>query len=606
MSETAAPFGPPSARVKPDTQMSAAARKFARLEQIGSLLLVVIALGAPLLMTDIYQMNVLIFAAINAVLATGLAIVVHTGRLSLAQATFGGVGGYMSGVLVMHFGWNYWLAVTAAAICAAGCGVLLALTSLRLRGFYFAIATLTFGQLTNVILGAWSSVTGGFSGMFGIPNPPPIGPFSFANPLVYYYFVLIVLAVVLGIRHVCSSGSRFGRALTILGEDEVLASAIGVPSTPYRLAAFAISSAIGGVAGSLNAHFIQGISPPDVAPIVSVFILVMVMAGGIGTLSGPVIGAVILTAIPEFLRASAQWSMFVYGVFLVGYTFLFRNGIVALIQSVFRRVVGDISDTDAPAGLETKPVLHAPLEPLSSAEPRADASVIEFRDVRCSFGENTVLESVSFVVRGGRIHGLIGPNGAGKTTLFNVITGNAPLSDGKILFRGSEVQPSAARMARLGIARTFQHARVFPRRTTAENIALAAEMANRAVDHGYLARLMTNCGLDSLRDLRASRLTHFQRRLITIAMAFAPAPDLILLDEPLAGLDDTETLVLRDLISALQQQTGCTILLIEHKLSVVMRICDALTVLDGGRIIAEGPPDAVARDEAVIEAYLGA
>ena len=221
---------------------------------------------APLILTDIYELNVLVFAAINAIMATGLAIVVRTGRLSLAQATFGGVGGYLTGILVTQHAWNYWLALPTAAACAAAFGLILGMASLRLRGFYFAIATLTFGQLAYVVLGAWSSVTGAFSGMFGLPHPSPLGFITFDDPRYYYYVMLAVLCIALIVRLLCTSWTRFGRALSLLGEDDILAQAIGVPSTPYRLSAFVISSAIGGIGGSFNAHFVQGISPPDIAP----------------------------------------------------------------------------------------------------------------------------------------------------------------------------------------------------------------------------------------------------------------------------------------------------------------------------------------------------
>jgi ABC-type branched-subunit amino acid transport system ATPase component/ABC-type branched-subunit amino acid transport system permease subunit len=562
------------------------------------------ALGAPLVLSNIYQLNVLVFAAINAIMASGLAIVVRTGRLSLAQATFGGVGGYLTGILVTQHNWNYWLALPCAAICAAAFGLILGLASLRLRGFYFAVATLTFGQLAYVVLGAWSSVTGGFSGMFGLPHPPRLGFVNFNDPRHYYYFMLAALGLTLIIRLLCTSWTRFGRALSLLGEDDVLAQAIGVPSTPYRLSAFAISSAIGGVGGSFNAHFIQGISPPDIAPAVSVFVVVMVMAGGVRSLLGPVIGAVILTAIPELLRASAEWSMVVFGVFLIGYVFLFRDGLVSLVSRFATKLLGEPE-----AGAEAHCGVGAlgaagPAPPRNSPPLRGDA--LTCAEVSCAFGSNVVLKRVDLVVKPGVIHGLIGPNGAGKTTLFNVVTGMAPLSKGEVRVGGASVTPRPSAMSRLGLSRTFQHARVFMERTAKDNVSLAAEMSGHAIDPDYLSWVVAVCGLKPIESRVASKLSHFERRLVTIAMAIAARPSLVLLDEPLAGLDDTETQEVQALIRRLHAELGCAILLIEHKLGVVMKICQWLSVLDNGAIIAEGAPAEVAKNPAVIEAYLGA
>ena len=564
-----------------------------------------VALVAPLLLSNIYQLNVLVFAAINATMATGLAIVVRTGRLSLAQATFGGVGGYLTGILVLQYGWYYWLALPFAAICAASFGVVLGVASLRLRGFYFAIATLTFGQLTYVVLGAWSSVTGGFSGMFGLPHPPSLGFVSFDSPTGYYYAMLALLALALVVRWACTSWSRFGRALSLLGEDEILAQAIGIPSTPYRLSAFAISSAIGGIGGSFNAHFIQGISPPDIAPTASVVTVVMVMAGGVRSMIGPVLGAVILTVIPEFLRASAEWSMVVYGAFLIGYVFLFQDGLVSLVARAARRVLAARGSQGEATVIKAGQLCQAGPAPSRKTE-EADGVALECANVACAFGDNLVLKSVSLKVQNGVIHGLIGPNGAGKTTLFNVITGNAPLTSGEIKVQGARVTPRPSAMSRLGMSRTFQHPRVFLDRSVKDNISLAAEMSGQAVDPVYLKWVMSTCGLKPVETSTLARLSHFERRLVTLAMAVAPRPSLVMLDEPLAGLDDTETHAVQELIHFLHAQLGCAILLIEHKLSVVMKTCQKLSVLDDGEIIAEGEPAEVAKNPTVIEAYLGA
>jgi ABC-type branched-subunit amino acid transport system ATPase component/ABC-type branched-subunit amino acid transport system permease subunit len=565
----------------------------------GAALLFVLAVSAPWVMSSQYDLNILVTMALNACLATGLAIVVRAGRLSLAQATFGGIGGYVSGILTAQFNISYWLAWPVAGITAGAFGLLLGITSLRLQGFYFAIATFTFSQIAIIVLSAWTSETGGMSGMFGLDNPPDIGPFSFSNPVFYYYFGLIVLAGVLVISWLCSSGSRFGRGLTVLGEDEVVAGSLGVPAISYRLAAFAISSFIGGIAGSLNTHFVQGISPSDIAPAVSVFVLVMVMAGGTSRLLGPAVGAVILTLIPELLRASAEWSMVFYGAFLLAYVFLFRDGLLPLLEAGVARLfgLGTAGDGAVPAAVAQD--VHA--QEVDKVAP----ATLALEHVRCQFGDNVVLNDISLTVQPGTLCGIIGPNGAGKTTLFNIITGNARLAQGRLTLDGHGIRPLPARMARRGVARTFQHPRVLLQHTVRESLAYAAELCGARHDPAYLNWVIDVTRLRPLLARRGNQLSHYERRLLTIGMAIAGKPKLLLLDEPLAGLDDTETLSLKEQIRDIHSQLGCTILLIEHKLAVVMELCSFLTVLDYGEVIADGDPGSIATNETVIQAYLG-
>ncbi|MAY61836.1 MAG: hypothetical protein CML29_06465 [Rhizobiales bacterium] len=585
-------------------------QRTANYERIGLLVLAAVLAVAPLVLSNAYQLNVLVLMAVNAILATGLAIVVRAGRLSLAQASFGGIGGYTTGILTTTLGMPFWLALPAGGLLAAAIGVLLGLTSLRLRGFYFAIATFTFSQLAIVILRAWTSVTGGMSGMFGLPFPTGFLGLDFSDPRQYYYLVLVVLFLAVAIYHACSRGTAFGRGLAVLGEDEVLASSLGVPATRYRLLAFALSSGIGGIGGSFGAHFIQGVSPSDIAPIVSVFVVVMVLAGGAKTLVGPLIGAIILTLVPELLRASAQWSMVFYGVFLLLYVYLFPDGLLPLAKSAFRRAVGD-----PPSGTAS----HRELALVDAATARAEAArqnqaegqgadstpIIALENASCAFGALKVLHGLDWSVRRGCINGLIGPNGAGKTTFFNVLTGVAPVTEGTVRWHGAPVVPVPGEMVRRGMSRTFQHARVFEDQTVADSILLAAELSRRAVPETHLGWALSFFNLTDVAFSRGRDLTHYQRRLTSIAMAMASSPELLLLDEPLAGLDDTETRELSRKIAGLQQETGNTILLIEHKLSEVMELCDTLTVLDHGVIIATGTPDEVSRNSTVIEAYLG-
>jgi branched-chain amino acid transport system permease protein len=585
---------------------STAVRGLGAVRLAGYLVILALALGVPFVLNSGYDLNVLVDMATNVSLATGLAIVVRAGRMSLAQATFAGLGGYVSGILVMQQDWNYWLALLAAGVLSAVFGALLGLTSLRLQGFYFAIATFAFSQIVMIVLSAWTSVTGGLNGMFGLPFPPPIGTFDFTDPMTYYYLTLIGAIASVLVYYLCSAGTRFGRSISVLGEDEVLAGALGVPATAYRLIAFAISSCVGGVAGSLHTHFIQGISPPDLALSISVSLLVMVMAGGARSLMGPAVGAVLLTAVPELLRASYQWSLVFYGAFLLTYIYLFPGGLLPLADRWLRAAL----HRSSPAGNEESPATPDPEAARSSLPVQAihyptESDILILDRVRCAFDATVVLDQLDLRVRAGELRGIIGPNGAGKTTLFNVITGAAPLVSGTVALGGRTVHPRPSLMARHGVSRTFQHPRILESHTVADGISLAAELSGREVDRSHVEWTVDATRVRSLLRLRGSQLTHLQRRLVTLAMAIVSRPSLVLLDEPLAGLDDTETNLVKGLIRDIHRQLGCTILLIEHKLGVVMELCGVVTVLDYGRVIAEGDPAAVAKDPKVVMAYLG-
>jgi len=570
------------------------------LDRCGLVFLMLGLVLAPLIGRDQYTLNILVMMALNATLATGLAIVVRAGRLSLAQATFSGIGGYTSGILVMKLGVAYWLALPVAGVFAALVGLLIGLSSLRLRGFYFAIATFVFSQIVIIILRAWTPVTGGMSGMFGLPVPDDVLGFSFRSALNYYYLALLLTGLALWIHHLSTAGSRFGRGLSVLGEDETLARTLGIPATRYRLYAFGLSSFIAGIAGSLSAHFIQGISPADIQPIASIFIVVMVMVGGTNSLAGPIIGAALLTIIPEMLRASAQWSMVFYGLFLLACVFFFQKGLLPLFRNLTHHLLHI-----APQRYE---MVENPLD-LSYRPPQRNSSeegaLLEFRHMSCQYGSLTVLDDVNWQIEAGAINGLIGPNGAGKTTFFNVITGFAPLSKGQLLWKGRSITPRPEVMAKLGLSRTFQHVRLLTNHTVYDALRLGGELPKGEIDEAHIIWLLAKLRLMVVRDVSCAHLNHYQKRLVSIGVALASHPELMLLDEPFAGLDDTETAELCDMIADLQHETGTTMLLIEHKLSVIMRICANLTVLDHGKIIAQGDPKVVAEDRQVIKAYLG-
>jgi branched-chain amino acid transport system ATP-binding protein len=352
----------------------------------------------------------------------------------------------------------------------------------------------------------------------------------------------------------------------------------------------------------------------------------MVVAGGKGTLSGPLVGALVFTALPEALRAATswQWQMLAYGVLLVLLVFFLPRGIVPTLASWraghTARTAGLARPLDAPA--ESPPDAATALADRDRGRSPPPGNILEVRDLAVHFGGVAALAGVSFDVRPGTITSLIGPNGAGKTTAFNAITGYLRPTRGRIGYRGASLiglRPSE--VARRGVVRTFQKTSVFPALTVADNVMIGLHLRGRAGAGAVLigrrraraedARLaaeasaiIASVGLSHRRDEVASALPYGEQRLVDLAVALAARPALLLLDEPAAGMTGGEKDAMAGLIRSAREQ-GVTVLLVEHDMRMVMGISDTVIVLNHGVVIAEGPPAAVQSHPDVIRAYLG-
>jgi branched-chain amino acid transport system permease protein len=527
-----------------------------------------------------------------------------------------------------------------AAGLAAFFGILFGAPTLRLRGDYLAIVTLGFGEIVPIVVRNWSDLTNGAAGLNGVAAPKLFG-WSFGVDARPYYYVAIAMVALLVFISIRLRDSRIGRAWMAIREDEIAAGAMGVDRTKFKLLAFAIGAAFGGMTGVFYVAKLQTATPEMFGFPVSVMILVMIVFGGIGSVWGVVLGAFILQLLQswwlqdltEWLHAfgrfaNNEWFQHVdlvpsieliFGLILVGMMLFRRQGLIPATRPQAALSM-DQQHAEIRRGGFTDLKLHG-----LGGDARTGEAALDIQDVTVKFGGLTALNNVEIMVPKGSVVAVIGPNGSGKSTLFNVITGLVEAeNDGSIRFHGEEMMglPPHEILAK-GIARTFQNLRLFANLTVMEN-ALIGQHAR--LKTGTLAAILrlpwTNAEEKAAREwamevfaIFGNRLTprtgqvvaglsYANRRRIEIARALASRPRILLLDEPTAGMNPAETLELAEQIKSLND-LGLTVLLIEHKLDVVTTLADTVYVLDHGEVIAHGTPAEVRRDEEVLRAYLG-
>ena len=570
-----------------------------------------------------YGVDILVLAFIFGILAVGLDILMgYTGMDSLGQGAFFGTAAYAVGILTVKSGMNWFAAAAIAMVLAAVLAALIGLIAVRLRGLYFLLITLAFGQVLWGGALRWGDITGGFNGLSGVPRPFPF----LSDVVVFAYAALVIFVIIVAAVKVIVS-SPFGLALQGCRDNEARLRTLGFRPFQLRWLAFLIAGITAGVAGVMNATYNNFVSPSDLSLTLSFSVMLMVIMGGAGNIAGAVLGAGIVTALQYGLSIYIEdWWLLLLGVVYMATTIFLPHGVVGALRAIGR---------SHPA---TKPVEESPPTPLpvlsngSSAAPArgirapvtkttapSGSAVLALQGVSKSFGGIRVLDGVTLSFEQGERSAIIGPNGAGKTTLFNLITGLEPVSAGTISVLGTNVtrRPAYARPA-LGMARTFQVTRLFPPLTVLDNMILALlgwsarryqyalwrptslirDLQDRAREE------LTAMGLHELRDVLVRELSYGHQKQLDIAMALACKPNLLLLDEPTAGLSQTEALKIVDFVKALPAEI--TVIIIEHNLDFVFSLTDRLIVLDHGTVLIDGPQKVVRDSEAVRQIYFGA
>ncbi len=617
------------------TENRTIAARFRSPRSILTVAALLVALAVPYLSPSDYSIVLINMGMMYAVVVLGLNFVYGFGGVfSLAQAAFWGIGAYTSALLTTDARMPFVVGFIAAAVVASLFGLLLGIPTLKLRSHYLTMATLAFAEAVRLVLMNADKITHGANGIRAIP-PAAIGPLVFSTPYTFYYLNLAVVLVVM-LFTVRFRGSPLGRALQATRDDELAAGASGVDVTRSRVMAFVLSAMLAGLGGSLWAHFSAYVSPETFDLNSTIRFVAMLLIGGAGTAVGPVLGALLLTYLPEFLRVLEAWYMAVYGLSIVLMLIFAPRGLVGVIERFAARTAARFAgqgsggtrghgDTGT-RGVRTQHAARSPLElRTQNSEPALHSALPLLQTTRLTmaFGGLVAVDAVDLVVQEGEVRGVIGPNGSGKTTFLNLVSGIYRPVSGDILLSGHRVTGySPSHRVESGIARTFQNIRLFPRMTVLDNVKVARSCRTSSGLAGILLntpgtadeeRRVEMLALEALRfvglDHRAydlpGDLPYGQQRLVEIARALATEPKLLLLDEPAAGMSLEEKRHLVQLVRAANRERGIAVIVIEHDMRIISGLCHQVTVLNFGKVIAEGTPDEVRSNDAVIEAYLG-
>jgi len=573
-----------------------------------------------------YYVFVLAQIALLAIVGVGLNVLLGlTGQVSFGHVGFYAIGAYAVAILTTKAGWSFWPAWMAGTLLAAALGALVALPALRVKGPYLAMITIAFSFIVQHAFVEMDGITGGQSGIMGVLPPQLVAGWG---PEQTITVLAVAAAAVLLAAYAHLSNGAWGAAMRAVKDSETAAQSIGLNPLVIKTVAFTLSAAAAGLAGGLFAPLSGFVTPDTFNFMQSILFVLVVVLGGAGTVAGPVIGALIVGALPELLASLEDYRLLFFGALLLVVLWVAPDGLVGLWRQVLGRRGGRIGhvagSTDGQnADRAADPARGPAATPVSTAAATLDVglaarprAMLAAQGLGITFGGVRAVSELSMQVPAAAVTSLIGPNGAGKTTALNMLSGYYLPSAGAVLLGERSLTGQAAfRVARSGVARTYQTSQLFGSLSVEDNVVLAMGrgrlgglLASRSPRDGQaLARaraLLTYCGYRGAPQTLAADLAHVDRRLVEIARALATDPDVLLLDEPAAGLSREDKNMLAALLRRIAD-AGIGVAIVEHDMALVMAISDQLVVLDAGRRLAVGTPAEIQNDPAVKQAYLG-